>query len=130
MEEVTHQIRHREAHHREVASIYLVLLFILIMPLMWSEYGSNRVNNWHPFYDVEYSLNWYIAICMYKLKPLLYLVVARLAKERHSRLIMVFIGYEFVLCMDYILVYSQSPGIVSGAWIISCYIMYYHYRYG
>lgn len=97
---------------------------------MWQEYGSDRVNSWHPFYFVEYPLNWYIAISMYKLKPFLYLIVAYRAKERHSQLITIFIGYEFVLCMDYILVYSQSPGVVSGAWIVGCYVIYYHWRYG
>jgi len=102
---------------------------VLILPLLWQEFGSGEVRKWHPFYDVEYSLYWYIALTCYNLKPFLYLTVARLAKKRHYILIYCFMVYEGILFLDHMLIYSQSPGIKIGGILISTYMVYYHYRY-
>lgn len=128
MEEAIHQIRH---HHRQGtgSSVYLVLGTILILPLLWQVYGSDEIGKWHPFFDVEYSLYWYIALTSYNLKPALYLIVARLAKRRHKCLIVVFIGYELILFLDHMLIYSQSPGIKISGILLASYMVYYHYRY-
>ena len=100
-----------------------------MMPLLWQEFGSDRIKKWHPFFDVEYSLYWYIALTCYNLKPFLYLIVARLAKKRHYILIYCFMVYEGILFIDHMLIYSQSPGIKIGGILLSTYMVYYHYRY-
>ncbi len=128
MEEAIHQ-GHRRHHQTTKINLYLVLGVILIMPLLWQEFGSGQVRKWHPFYDVEYSLYWYIALTCYNLKPFLYLIVARLAKKRHYILIYCFMVYEGILFIDHMLIYSQSPGIKIGGILLSTYMVYYHYRY-
>lgn len=100
------------------------------MPLLWHEFGSDRVRKWHPFFDVEYSLYWYIALTVYNLKPLLYLVVATLTRRKHFKLLLVFIGYEFILFMDHILIYSQSPGISIVGASLAMYMILYHFNHG
>ena len=127
MEEATHQV-HRPRRHQD-NNIYLVLGVILILPMLWQELGSDRVAKWHPFFDVEYSLYWYIALASYNIRPFLYVVVAILSKRRHHLLLMVFAGYELVLFIDHILIYSQSPGISIGGVIMAIYIVWYHWKY-
>jgi len=129
MEEATHQT-HRRHHPGTGTSIYLVLGVILMMPLLWQEFGSDEVRKWHPFFDVEYSLYWYIALTVYNLKPLLYLIVARLAKRKHHTLLAVFMGYEFILYIDHVLIYSQSPGTYIVGMSLALYMVYYHWKYG
>ncbi len=128
MEEATHQI-HRPRRRRQDNNIYMVLGFILILPMLWQEFGNDRVAKWHPFFDVEYSLYWYIALTVYNVKPFLYLMVAILSRPRHFRLLMVFAGYELVLFIDHILIYSQSPGISIGGVAMAIYIVWYHWKY-
>ncbi len=129
MEEVTHR-DHLHLHQRTTtASIYLVLGIILILPLLWQAFGNDTVRKWHPFREEEYSLYWYIALLVYNLKPLLYLIVARLTKPRYFTLIYVFIGYECILFLDHVLIYSQSPGIVIGAMVMAVYMVWYFFKY-
>ena len=128
MKVVTRQIHHH--HHQERAtSIYLILGIILILPLLWPIIGSDQIKKWHPFYNVEYSLYWYVALTVYNIKPFLYLIVARIYKPQHKILLIIFIVYEGVLFLDHILIYSQSPGIFYGGIIISLYMVLHHYKY-
>ncbi len=99
------------------------------MPLMWQVFGSDEVRKWHPFFDVEYSLYWYLALTSYNLKPAIYLVVARLTKPKHYMLIFCFMIYEGMLYLDHVLIYSQSPTIPGMAIILSIYMVWYHYKY-
>lgn len=64
-----------------------------------------------------------------RLKPVLYLVVARLARPRHYVLIYCFIIYEGTMFIDHILVYSQSDTRKWISLILATYMVYYHYRY-
>ncbi len=128
MEEATRQTHHPHLRHQD-NRIYLVLGIIIILPMLWQELGSDKVAKWHPFFDVEYSLYWYVALTMYNIKPLLYVIVAILAKSKHRLLLTIFIGYEFILFMDHILIYSQSPGITISGIILALYMVWYHYKY-
>ncbi len=129
MKAATRQIHHH--HHQQEAanSIYLILGVILILPLLWPIIGSDQIKKWHPFYDVEYSLYWYVALTIYNIKPFLYLIVARLYKPKHKILLIIFMGYEGVLFLDHILIYSQSPGIFYCGIILSFYMVLHHYKY-
>ena len=121
---------HHLRHLRQKGNyIYLVLGIILIMPLIWQEYGSDEIRKWHPFYDVEYSFYWYLTITFMRLKPVLYLIVARLARPRHYILIYCFIIYEGTMFIDHILVYSQSDTRKWISLLLATYMVYYHYRY-
>jgi hypothetical protein len=97
--------------------------------MLWQELGSDRIAKWHPFFDVEYSLYWYMALTSYNIRPFLYVVVAILSRHRHHLLLMVFAGYELVLFIDHILIYSQSPGISIGGVIMAIYVVWYHWKY-
>lgn len=130
MEEATHQTHRHHLLEVKVNPLYMVLGIILIMPILWQVIGNDRIGKWHPFFNVEYSLYWYIALTMYNLKPMMYLIVAGLVKKKHFRLIKVFIIYELILFFDHMLIYSQSPGIKIGGIALAFYMVYYHYRYG
>lgn len=128
MKEAIHQAHHQARHQGEtINSIYLVLGVILILPLLWPVFGNEEIRKWHPFSEVEYSLAWYIVLTTYNLKPLLYLIAGRLAKPRHYTLIYVFMGYECILLLDHILIYSQSPGIFVSAILLSGWMAIYGY---
>ncbi len=99
------------------------------MPLIWQEYGSGTIGKWHPFFDVEYSFYWYLTITSMRLKPVLYLIVARLAKRRHYILIYCFIIYEGTMFIDHVLIYSQSDTRKWISLLLATYMVYYHYRY-
>lgn len=111
------------------SGIYLVFGIILIMPLIWGVYGSNIVRQWHPFYDVEYSLYWYLTLTYLYMKGFLYLIVARLVKPRHYVLIYCFMVYEASMIFDHFLMYSQSDVRKWLAVMLATYMVYYHYRY-
>ncbi len=129
MREVTQEGHHHHHQTRTRASIYLALGIILILPILWQVYGSSEVRKWHPFYNVEYSLYWYLALISYTLKPFMYLIVARLTKKRHYTLIYCFMIYEMILFLDHILIYSQSPTYKSMSIVLSTYMVWYHYKY-
>lgn len=99
------------------------------MPLIWQIFGSSEIRKWHPFYDVEYSLYWYLALTSYNFKPVMYILVAILTKAKHHTLILCFMMYEIILYLDHVLIYSQSPTIPLMALIMSLYMVYYHYKY-
>jgi len=40
-----HRLRHQGS-----SFIYLILGLVLLMPLIWQEYGSDEVRKWHPFF--------------------------------------------------------------------------------
>lgn len=116
-------------HHRTNSWVYLVLGIVLVTSFVWQGYGSEVVRKWHPFYDVEYSLYWYLALTSMSLRPLLYCVVAILAKRRHYGLIKIFIIYEAIIFFDHILIYSQSPVREPIAILLATYMIWYHYKY-
>ena len=121
---------HHQIHHQEGASnIYLVLGIILIMPIIWQSFGGDEVRKWHPFSNVEYSLSWYLVLTSYNLRPVLYAYVANLARPHHYTLILCFIIYEFILFLDHMLTYSQSPVYKIIPLILSTYMVWYHYKY-
>ncbi len=129
MEEDTRQI-HRQTHHQEgVNSIYLILGTLLILPIIWHGVRDDFTYKWHPFSDVEYSLTWYLVLTSYNLRPLLYTMVAILAKPKYYTLLFVFAIYESILFIDHLLIYSQSPTYKAMAILISYYMVWYHYKY-
>ena len=99
------------------------------MPIIWQTFGSDEVRKWHPFSNVEYSLSWYLVLTSYNLRPLLYAIVVILVKPRHYTLILCFIIYESILFLDHMMIYSQSPTYKIMAFIISTYMVWYHYKY-
>jgi len=128
-----HHLRHQGS-----SFIYLILGLVLLMPLIWQEYGSDEVRKWHPFFDVEYSFYWYLTISAMRIKPILYLTVAILARHRHRYLIYMFIVYESIMLVDHFLFYSQSNmelfGVQVGmrvitSVILAIYMVWHHYKY-
>jgi len=130
MEMETHlPLHHPHPHHQGSSFIYLVLGLILLMPIIWQEFGSERVEEWHPFFDVKYSLYWYLTLTSMRMKPVFYLVVARLAQKRHYLLIHSFLAYEITMFLDHILTYSQSDTRKWLTIILAAYMVWYHYKY-
>ena len=129
MRQDIHQDHHQIHHQEGVSSIYFILGIILIMPIVWHSFGSDEIRKWHPFSNVEYSLSWYLVLTSYNLRPLLYVVVANLAKPRHHTLILCFIVYEAVLFLDHMMTYSQSPVYSIIPLILSTYMVWYHYKF-
>ena len=128
-----HQANHH--HHQTTTSIYLVLGIITILPILWDEYGSNQIGQWHPFYQVGgkdypgYSLYWYIGLTAWSLIPVLYIVVALIAKSIHNLLLVSFLVYQTTLFLDWVLVYAQSDVRTYLAIILAVYMAWYHYKY-
>lgn len=137
----TEILQHHHLHHlrhQKDNFIYYALGFIILLPLIWQIYGSDEKISPHPFFDVEYELSWYFTLTAMRFKPILYLIVARLAMPRHYNLIYIFIGYEAIMFIDHILFYAQSNFIVYGkqigmrfitSFILAPYIVWYHYKY-
>lgn len=121
-----HHLLHRQT---KTSGIYLILGIVLMMPLIWSMYGREQVRAWHPFYDVEYSLYWYLTLTYLYMKGLLYLIVARLTNPKHYTLLYCFMVYESAMILDHFLVYSQSDVRKWLAIMLSTYIVWYHYKY-
>ncbi len=126
-----HQDHRHHLHHPRTKTswIYLILSINLILSFNSQGYGSEIIKKWHPFYDVEYSLYWYLALGAWSLKPFLYAIVAIVAKPRHRILIIVFMIYEGILFLDYILVYSQSQVREPIAILLAVYMIFFHYKY-
>lgn len=122
---------HHLLHPRRLTTnwIYLLLGVILITSYIWQEYDNGVAGKWHIFYDVEYSLYWYIALMSWSLRPLLYIIVAILSEIRHRKLLITFMLYESVLFLDFVLVYSQSNVRRPIAIIMAIYMVWYHYKY-
>jgi len=116
-------------HHLTTNWIYLLLGVILITSYIWQEYDNGVTRKWHIFYDVEYSLYWYIALMSWALRPLLYIIVAILSEVRHRKLLITFMIYESILFLDFVLVYSQSDVRRPIAIIMAIYMVWYHYKY-
>ena len=145
METETRQTRHHHLRHHHQGSnwIYIILGIIISLPLIWYSYGYHAngesiIGKWHPFYDVEYSLAWYLTLMSIRLKTVLYPIAILVAKERHYPLIYIFIAYEGIMFIDSILFYAQSffyyHGIQIGMRIIFSIILaitlvWYHYKY-
>ena len=125
-----HQGHHPRHPHRLTTNwIYLLLGVILITSYIWQEYDNGVAGKWHIFYDVEYSLYWYIALMSWALRPLLYIIVAVLSEIRHRKLLITFMLYESILFLDFVLVYSQSDVRRPIAIIMVIYMVWYHYKY-
>lgn len=116
-------------HQEEGSSIYFILGIILIMPIVWHSFGSDEIRKWHPYSPVEYSLSWYLVLTSYNLRPVLYALVANLAKPQHYTLILCFIIYESILFLDHMMTYSQSPFYRIMPLVLSTYMVWYHYEY-
>lgn len=137
-EQAIHHIHHQETHQEgKGSSIYLVLGLIIIAPLLAVEFGSKDiVTQWHPFYHIGdinakgYHLWWYLTLLYLTLKSPLWSIVALLKETRHTRLIIVFLIYEMIMLMDFILIYGRSPVRGTVAIIFSAYMVYYHYKHG
>lgn len=147
MDTLPHHHRHR--HHRPGNNaIYLILGAIVISPLIWQLFGSDKVGQWHPFYDViyyidgvkyeGYTFSWYLTLTFIRTKTLLWPIIAILAKPRHYNLIYIYIGYELIMLIDHFLFYEQASSIIFGvqigmrviiAPILAIYMVYYHYKY-
>ena len=109
--------------------IYIVLGIILIASYIWQEYDNGVMGKWHVFYSLEYPLYWYIVLTSWALRPFLYVIVAALAKSRHKKLLIVFMIYEGVMFLDFILIYSQSDVRRPIAIVLAVYMIWYHYKY-
>jgi len=123
---------HQDHHHpRHLTTnwIYFLLGVILITSYIWQEYDNGVTGKWHIFYDVEYSLYWYIALMSWSLRPLLYIIVAIISELRHRKLLITFMIYESVLFLDFVLAYSQSNVRRPIAIIMVIYMVWYHYKY-
>ena len=120
---------HPQTLHQEVSNIYLILGLIVFMPIMWHMIRNNTIAEWHPFTNVKYSLTWYLILFSYNIRPVLYVVVALLAKPKHYFLLISFLAYEFILFMDYVLIYSESPAYGGMAVMMSFYMAWYAHKY-
>jgi len=109
--------------------IYIVLGLILILPVTWQVYGSEEIRKWHPFFDVEYSLYWYLGLSNLTVIPFLYSIVAILAKRKHRTLLICFVIYEFTMVLDHFLIYSQSNVRAVLSILLMTYMVWYHYKY-
>lgn len=131
----------RHTHHQAIrqegkgSSIYLVLGLILVAPLLAVEFGSkDLIRQWHPLYHIGdinfkgYHLWWYLTLVYLTLKSPLWAIVTLLKERKHTRLIIVFLIYEIIMLMDFILIYGRSPVRGSIAVIFSAYLVWYHYK--
>ncbi len=119
-----------QTHHQEaVSNIYFILGILLILPIIWHWVRDDFTYKWHPFSDVEYSLTWFLILTSYNLRPVLYVMVAILAKPKYYTLLFIFAIYESILFLDHMLIYSQSPTYKVMALILSLYMVWYHYKY-
>lgn len=99
------------------------------MPVIWHFVRDDTLREWHPFTNVEYSLTWYLILLSYNLRPVLYVLVALLANNKHHKLLLVFLIYEFILFVDYVLIYSESPVYGLMPTVLALYMVWYHYKY-
>ncbi len=134
MEQDIHPIHHHR-HQEAGNSIYLLLGIVLILPILWDQFGSDRKEQWHLFYHVGkpeyegYSLYWFLGLTYLFILPVIFPFIAILAKSKHKILLICFGIYGFAMLFDHILVYSQSEVRHWLAIIFSLFMVWYHYKY-
>jgi hypothetical protein len=101
--------------------LYSSLILTLALPLLWKLVPQTQ-GQWHPFSDVIYRADWYWTLFYLYVKPVLYLIACLNYKK--ERIVKVYLVYEIILFMDFLLTYSQSEFRVIVGILLGIYTFY------